>query len=126
MKWYLKALKKYAVLNGRASRKEYWYFLLFSVIIWLILGLIDALTGNFGLRLEAGTGILEVIWEVVLIIPSWAVSVRRLHDTDHTGWWLAIGGVPIIGVIALNLVFMVKDGTPGWNQYGPDPKKAIA
>ncbi len=119
MNWYLEVLKKYAVFSGRARRKEYWYFTLFSILISIALAIIDGLLGTF--NSEAGTGLLGGIYSLVVLIPSIAVSVRRLHDTDHSGWWLLIALFPCIGAIVL-LVFMVTDSTPGDNQYGPSPK----
>jgi uncharacterized membrane protein YhaH (DUF805 family) len=115
--WYLKVLKQYAVFSGRARREEYWMFLLFNIIIDLVLGGIEGLAG--------GPGILGIIYSLAVLIPSIAVSVRRLHDTDRSGWWLLIGLIPLIGAIVL-LVFMVQDSQPGENQYGPNPKTVTA
>ena len=119
MGWYLEALKKYAVFGGRSRRKEYWYFVLFSVIVSLVLSAIDALLGT--LSSSTNVGLLGGIYGLAIIIPSIAVSVRRLHDIDRTGWWVLIGLVPVIGTIVL-LVFAVLDGTPGQNRFGPNPK----
>ena len=115
--WYLEVLKKYAVFSGRARRKEYWIFLLFNIIIGLVLGGIAWLAG--------GPDVLGSIYGLVVLIPGIAVSVRRLHDTDRSGWWLLIGLIPLIGTIVL-LVFMAQDSQPGANQYGPNPKTATA
>jgi len=117
MNWYIEVLKKYAVFNGRARRKEYWYFFLFNIIISIVLAIIDGMTGSFG----TGAGLLGIIYSLAILIPGIAVSVRRLHDTDRTGWWLLIGLIPLIGVIVL-LVFMVQDSNPDENQYGSNPK----
>lgn len=113
MNWYLTVLKKYAVFSGRARRKEYWIFFFFNVIIASVLGFIEGLAG--------GPGVLGSLYSLAVLIPGIAVSVRRLHDTNRSGWWLLIGLVPLIGTIVL-LVFMVQDGQPGENQYGPNPK----
>jgi uncharacterized membrane protein YhaH (DUF805 family) len=118
MGWYIEALKKYAVFGGRSRRKEYWYFVLFSLIVSLVLSAIDALLGTFG---SANVGLLGGIYGLAVLIPSIAVSVRRLHDIDRTGWWVLIGLVPVIGTIVL-LVFAASDGTPGKNRFGPNPK----
>jgi uncharacterized membrane protein YhaH (DUF805 family) len=123
MNWYLDALKKYAVFGGRARRKEYWYFALFNLIITFLFGIIDGVTGSFST--EAGIGLLGGIYMLAVLIPAIAVSVRRLHDTDRSGWWLLIGLIPLIGFIVL-LVFMVQDSKPGQNQFGPNPKEATA
>jgi uncharacterized membrane protein YhaH (DUF805 family) len=119
MSWYLEVLKKYAVFSGRARRTEYWMFVLFNIIIILVLAFIDYSTGTFSP--QAGVGLLGGLYSLAVLIPSIAVTVRRLHDTGRTGWWILIGLIPIIGNIAL-LVFMVLDSEPGTNQYGPNQK----
>jgi uncharacterized membrane protein YhaH (DUF805 family) len=121
MSWFVEALKKYAVFSGRSRRKEYWYFVLFVVIINIVLNIIDSLIGTYDR--SAGAGLLTSIFNLAVLIPSIAVSVRRLHDIDRTGWWVLIGLVPLIGWIVL-LVFHVQDSTPGTNRYGPNPKEA--
>ena len=124
MSWYLQALKKYAVFSGRSRRMEYWYFVLFNIIVSIVLGVIDGLllgTLDSGM----GVGLLSGIYGLAILIPSLAVTVRRLHDIDRSGWWILIGLVPLIGVIVL-LVFALLDGTPGDNRYGPNPKGATA
>jgi len=115
MNWYLEVLKKYAVFDGRARRKEYWYFVLFNTIINIVLSGIDSVT--------TGIGLLAGLYTLAVLIPSIAVSIRRLHDTDRSGWWILIALIPIIGWIVL-LIFMVQDGKPGENQYGLNPKAA--
>src|SRR5918993_1559988 len=123
LSWYLQALKKYAVFSSRSRRKEYWYFVLFNIIVSIVLGLIDALLGTGGPY--AGAGLLSGIYGLAVLIPTLAVTVRRLHDIDRTGWWILIGLVPLIGGIVL-LVFALLDGTPGDNRYGPNSKGATA
>lgn len=120
MNWYFEVLKKYAVFNGRARRKEYWFFTLFSVLISMTLGLIESKTGLPGLW-ASGAGPLSALYSLAVLIPGLAVSVRRLHDTGRSGLWLFIALVPCIGGIVL-LVFMIEDSQPGDNQYGPNPK----
>jgi len=117
MNWYLDVLKKYAVFSGRARRKEYWMFVLFNLIITLVLALIE--------RLVSGPGILANLYSLAMLIPGLAVAVRRLHDTNRSGWWILIGLVPIVGVIIL-IVFQAEDSQPGDNQYGPNPKGITA
>ena len=119
MNWYLEVLKKYTVFDGRAELKEYWWFSLFSFIIIIVLSVIDIVTGTF--NVNVGLGLLGGIYTLAVLIPSIAVSVRRLHDTDRSGWWLLINGIPLIGVIVF-LVFTGQAGTPGDNQYGSNPK----
>ena len=113
MNYYLDVLKKYAVFSGRARRKEYWMFFLFNIIIGFAIGLVEGFLGTMG--------ILAIMYTLGVLIPGLAVAVRRLHDTDRSGWWLLIAFVPIIGGIIL-LVFMVSDSQPGENRFGPNPK----
>lgn len=124
MSWYIEAFKKYAVFSGRARRKEYWFFVLFNMIAAFLLGFIDGFAGML-LSAEAGIGVLSTIYLLVAFIPGLAVSVRRLHDTNRSGWWLLISLIPIIGSIIL-LVFLVQDSDSGPNQYGPNPKGEAA
>ncbi len=119
MKWYLAALKKYAVFRGRARRKEYWYFILFNLIITFVFGFIDNLAGTF--NPETGVGLMGGIYSLAVLLPSIGLTVRRLHDTDRSGWWIFISLIPLIGAIVL-LVFMVIDGTSGENRFGANPK----
>jgi len=120
MNWYLDVLRKYAVFSGRARRKEYWYFTLFNVLIHIGLSILDSAAGFSSA--EYSMGVLGGIYALAVLIPSLAVSVRRLHDTGRSGWWLLIGLIPVIGFIVL-LVFMVTDSNPGQNLYGPSPKE---
>lgn len=118
MNWYLAVLKKYAEFSGRARRREYWLFALFNLLITMALAFVDGATG---LMHETGYGLLSGLYTLAILIPGIAVSVRRLHDTGRSGWWLFIGLVPLIGAIVL-LVFMLLDSHPGDNEYGPNPK----
>jgi uncharacterized membrane protein YhaH (DUF805 family) len=101
---------KYATFEGRARRAEYWWFVLFSFIIAVVLNLINP-------------GLLGGIWSLATLLPSLAVGARRLHDTDRSGWWLLIGFIPVIGLIVL-IVFFVKAGQTGANRFGADPLTA--
>ncbi len=123
MNWYIQVLKKYAVFNGRARRKEYWYYYLFYMLIYIVFIIIDVVTGTFSAG--TGMGLLSGIYTIAVLIPSIAVGVRRLHDTSRSGWWLLIGLIPIIGAIVL-IVFFASDSKPEKNQYGPNPKAATA
>jgi uncharacterized membrane protein YhaH (DUF805 family) len=96
MNWYLEVLKKYARFDGRAALKEYWYFNLFSFIIIIVFSIIDFMTGTF--NVDVGLGLLGGIYTFAVLIPGIAVSVRRLHDTDRSGWWLVINAIALIGV----------------------------
>jgi len=117
MNWFIEALtKKYATFTGRARRQEYWMFMLFYVLIYIGLFVIESIVGSFG--------ILVLIFALGMLVPSVAVTIRRLHDTDRSGWWILIAFVPVVGGIVL-LVFMCLDGSSGANQYGPDPKGGV-
>ena len=111
MNWYLDVLKKYAVFSGRARRKEYWMFFLFNVIAAFVIGFI---AGVLGLANDGGGNILSSLYSLAVLLPSLGVAIRRMHDTNHSGWWLL---VPIV-----NLVFTLTEGTKGDNKYGSDPK----
>jgi len=119
--WFTTALKKYAVFSGRSRRSEYWYFILFYFIIYIALAFVDRVTGTFDPK--SGIGLLTAIFALALLIPSLSVSVRRLHDTDRSGWWLLIGFIPLIGAIVL-IVFFAQDSGAGTNRFGPNPKAA--
>ena len=123
MNWYLEVLKKYAVFDGRAQRAEYWYFALFSIIISIVLVIVDGATGSF--NEETGFGLLSGIYTLAILIPTIAVGIRRLHDTNRSGWWILIGLIPIIGFIILIVLFVI-DSDQGENQYGSNPKGSTA
>lgn len=116
MDWMLLPLRRYAEFSGRSRRREYWMFTLFVVLVSIILTMIDMM---LGLTTAAG-GVLTLLFSLAVLVPSLAVGVRRLHDSERSGWWLLIGLVPFVGVIVL-LVFMVLPGTRGANRFGPDP-----
>ncbi len=121
MNWYLAVLKKYAVFGGRARRKEYWIFTLFHILIVITLGIVDVM---LGLRSQSGIGLLGGLYGLAVLIPGIAVSVRRLHDTGRSGWWMLLSVVPPVGIVLL--VFMAQDSQPGQNEYGPNPKEIAA
>ena len=118
MSWYLTVLKKYAVFSGRAQRAEYWMFFLFSFVVSIILTIVDVVLLS---GLSSGVTILTNVYSLAVLIPSLAVSVRRLHDIDRSGWFILIIFIPIVGIIWL-LILYVREGTPGENQYGSNPK----
>ena len=113
MKHFIGAFKKFADFSGRAQREEYWMFILFYLIFYIILMTIDIM---------AGTAVLAAIFSLVMLVPSISVAARRLHDTGRTGWWQLIILLPLIGAIVL-LVFLVQDSHDE-NAYGPNPKAA--
>lgn len=106
-------LQKYAVFDGRARRREYWFFWLFCLLAVIVLSILDGMI--------IGYPVLSGLFNLAVIIPSIAVGIRRLHDIGKSGWWLLIGLVPFIGIIIL-FVFFLMDSQPGPNQYGANPK----
>lgn len=112
---------KYAVFSGRATRPEYWWWVLFSIIVSVVMGILDAaivapLVGSEIFEAEA-SGPLGIIASLALLLPSLAVSVRRLHDIGRSGWWLLIVLVPIIGWLVL-IYWHVQPSAEGRNAYG--------
>ena len=120
MDWMLMPLRRYAEFSGRSRRKEYWMFFLGVFIVSFVLQIVEGIVGLSGM-IGGLYGPLTTIFLLGILIPNIAVGVRRLHDTDRSGWWLLIALVPLIGGLVL-LYFFVSDGTQGTNQYGPDPK----
>jgi uncharacterized membrane protein YhaH (DUF805 family) len=111
MNWYLDVLKKYAVFDGRAGRQEFWMFALIHFGVAILLSIIDAVIG---------LGFLATLYFLAVLLPAVGVTIRRLHDTDRSGWWALLGLVPILGLALL--VLCALEGTPGDNQYGPAPR----
>jgi uncharacterized membrane protein YhaH (DUF805 family) len=113
-------LNKYATFSGRARRSEYWWWYLFVSLVFLVASILDGAIGLTYSDLTVGGGWLATIAAIVFLVPNLAVSVRRLHDTGRSGWWLLIALVPFIGWLVL-LYFFVLDSEND-NQYGPSPK----
>ena len=140
MDWMILPLKRYAEFTGRSRRMEFWMFFLFQMIVYAVLAAI--VFGVMGARMAydpadpmsiygglfGGAGLLILLWGLITLLPSIAVSVRRLHDRDMSGWWylgFIIGSmIPFVGfLISIGfLVLMALPGTPGPNRFGPDPK----
>ena len=108
--WYAEVLRKYTVFSGRAGRPEYWWFTLANIIVYVILDILGFAVGSI-FQIVGG------IYGLAVFLPSIGVSIRRLHDTNRSGWWILIGLVPLVGWIVL-LVFYCSAGTPGENSYG--------
>jgi uncharacterized membrane protein YhaH (DUF805 family) len=122
MHYYTDVLKKYAVFKGRAPRKEYWMFCLGNFIIGISINLVQfLLVLSYLGQLSSLVILIAWVFALGVIIPGIAVTVRRLHDTGRSGWWIFIGFVPIIGACTL-FVFLVLDSQAGDNQYGSNPK----
>lgn len=114
-------LRKYADFQGRARRSEYWLFWLFQVVVNIVLSIVGSIVSGGDPQSAASYGLLG-LFGLALLIPNLAVSFRRLHDTNRSAWWLLIALIPFVGGLVL-LIFMVLDGTPGENRFGPDPKE---
>ena len=89
-------------------------FVLVNFVLIMVLGIVDKI---LGWERAGGEGVLTTIYGLLVLLPSWAVLFRRLHDTDRSAWWL----IPIVGWIVI-LIFNCQSGTPGENRFGPDPK----
>ncbi len=117
MNWYIGVLKNYVGFSGRARRQEFWMFALISGIISIILNVIQIMIG------------MEIMWlsfiySLAILLPNIAVTVRRLHDTDRSGFWAFLMLLPFIGWIIL-FVFACQNGTSGTNRFGNDPKYSV-
>jgi uncharacterized membrane protein YhaH (DUF805 family) len=120
MHWYTDVIKKYAVFSGRAARPEFWWFVLFNIIISAAINLVvSAVAGH-----SAGQAVGE-IYSLAVLLPSLGVGIRRLHDTNRTGWWYLLVFIPILGWIVL-IVFLALASDPGPNKYGPNPQSPDA
>jgi uncharacterized membrane protein YhaH (DUF805 family) len=113
---YIAVLRKYAVIEGRARRKEFWQFLLVNLIVGFVLGIFGAIP-----VLGKLFGLVASVFSLAIMVPNFTVGVRRLHDRDKSGWFLLIMLIPLVGGIIL-LVFCATEGTHGSNKYGADPK----
>ena len=124
--------KKYAVFRGRASRSEFWYWVLFYIIVGIIVSILDNLFGfqiNTVTDLDTGESVTAVynpgwlssIWSLVVLLPTISVAVRRLHDVNKSGWWWWLGIICCIGPLILIFAFYIKQGDAGDNNYGPPP-----
>jgi len=111
--WFVKCLKNYANFTGRARRKEFWFFALVQFIILIIAQIIDSIIGT--------DFVLYGLVALALFIPSLAVSVRRLHDINKSGWWYLIALIPLIGGILL-IVWFATETKPEPNQWGQPAK----
>lgn len=120
--------KNYTNFQGRSRRAEYWWPMLMYVIVYvafLIISGIGSAMGDLGVILIAIAGLAYVVFGIAIIVPMFAVTFRRLHDTDKSAWWMLISFIPLVGGIVL-LIFTVMEGTKGTNKYGPDPKGGSA
>ena len=112
MSWFIYVLKKYAVFSGRASRREFWTFQLVAFLISIVLAILSTLV--------SAVTLLGLVFSLALIVPSIAVSVRRLHDYGYSGWLVLIAFIPLIGIVVL-IFLWAQPGKPDTNKYGPVP-----
>ena len=113
MKWFIKCLKQYADFNGRASREEYWMFILFQIIFYIPAMGLDLLFGTFNSNF--GIGVISFAYSLTILIPTLAVAIRRLHDTNKSGLWYLLT-FTIIGIIPLIYFYSLK-GDETKNNY---------
>ena len=116
MEAVLNVIPNYANFSGRARRSEYWYFVLLTVIVSAVLGILSQIP-----FLGMIATLLSGVWSLAILVPSLALVWRRLHDIGKPGVWFLIALVPLVGEILL-LIWLCKDSQPGMNQYGPNPK----
>lgn len=120
-------LRKYADFQGRARRSEYWLWVLFIVVVTTVLNMLGGAMGaaidptNPMGAYSSPAGIVSLLFSLATLVPSIAVAVRRLHDTNRSGWWFLLVLIPFAGWLVL-LVFYVLPGTVGANKFGEDPK----
>jgi len=117
MNWYIDVIKKYAVFTGRARRKEYLMFMLFNFFVSVIFNIFF-----YAYQQSYTVAVIMSLYSLALLLPVLGVTIRRLHDTGRSGWWIFLGLIPIIGAVAV-LVFLCLDSEPGANQYGENPKE---
>jgi uncharacterized membrane protein YhaH (DUF805 family) len=128
MKWYLGVWKKYATFNGRAQRREYWTFLLLNMLFVSAVALVAAIVAIFivvvplGMRGDmvmddgiAAAALFSFMYSLAVFTPALAVTVRRMHDSGRSGWWIF---VPLV-----SFIFLCLDSQQDDNKYGPPPKK---
>lgn len=113
--------QKYVTFKGRARRSEYWWFRLLYFIAGIVTVVLDYQMGT--INIELGLGALSGLYSLIVFLPGLAVSVRRLHDTGHSGWYYLLTFIPILGALFL-LYFFVSDSAPEENRYGKSPKYA--
>jgi uncharacterized membrane protein YhaH (DUF805 family) len=117
--WAKRPLEKYADFSGRASRPEYWWFILAYLAIYAFATILESITGLGGM-IFGRYGPLTPLLAFGLLVPGLAAAVRRLHDTDRSGWWVLLGFVPLAGLVVV--YFLALEGTKGTNQFGPPPE----
>lgn len=119
MHWYTDVIRRYAEFDGRSGRPEFWWFALWNIVITVVLFIVGAAVSS------SHGALLVDLYGLLVLLPSLGVEIRRLHDTDRSGWWVLLAIVPIVGTIVL-IVFFASAGTPGPNRYGAEPSSGPA
>jgi uncharacterized membrane protein YhaH (DUF805 family) len=104
----------YVNFQGRAVASEFWWWQLFTLLVAFALGMVDG-------AIDLNADVISDLWALVVLLPGLAVSVRRLHDSDMSGWWIFALMIPFVGLVLL-IVWFIQEGTPGYNRFGPDPR----
>lgn len=107
---------KYVDFTGRAPRSEFWWWALFTFVVSIVLQFVDGSVLGAD-PMQGDIQVLSSLWSLAVLLPSIAVAVRRLHDTDRSGWWYLLVFIPILGWLVL-LYFFVLKGTEGQNRFG--------
>lgn len=113
------AFDSYCRFQGRSSRSEYWWWVLFVAILSFCIGIIEGILGFSMTAVQTTSGILSL----VLLLPGLGLSVRRLHDIGKSGWWILLGFIPLVGTIIL-IIWFARDSEMTGNRYGPVPNMA--
>lgn len=113
------AFDSYCRFQGRSSRSEYWWWVLFVAILSFCIGIIEGILGFSMTAVQTTSGILSL----VLLLPGLGLSVRRLHDIGKSGWWVLLGFIPVVGAIIL-IIWFAQNSQMQDNQYGPVPNLA--
>lgn len=118
------AYQNYFTFSGRARRPAYWWFTLFSILVSLVISFIEGgwtgETAPGAVAAHYNAGPIAIVWALANFFPGLAVSVRRLHDTDRSGWWMLLLLIPLVGAIIL-IVWMASRGSAGPNRFGTEP-----
>jgi uncharacterized membrane protein YhaH (DUF805 family) len=121
--WFMAAVKKYFDFKSRARRKEYWYFILVCSLTVISLSIIDSISNTMEVEVGMGIhiGLFTGIYLLLMLCPTLAVTTRRLHDTNRSGWWQLINLIPVVGFFVI-FICTLEDSQPGDNQYGKNPR----
>lgn len=120
MNWFVSCLQRYAVWTGRSGRQEYWHYAGIYLLVTVVVAMLDAIVGRPMAARGSSVGPLQGLFTLAVLVPTLGVCIRRLHDTNRSGWWLLIGMVPVLGMLVL-LVFSALAGDRGSNRFGPPP-----